>query len=187
MNIAMLTGAVVAGATHIDTTLKSRLAEELKRYALISLYLFICFVVILLYEASQSQVRAASLVTVGIALGKALVLGKFILLGEALKPGTRISAPTLLHRIAWRTTGMLAVLVFFKLLEELILGLVHSKSFTELLAELGNQSWLGLLGPVLLMLLVLVPMMAALELDRALGEKGLRGLLLDPAERAPEN
>ena len=162
-----------------DLTLKSRLAIELKRYAVISLYLFICFGVVLIYEASQSTTKEATWLTVGIALGKALVLGKFILIGEALKPGTRISAPTLLHRVAWRSLGMLVVLAVFKLLEELIIGMVHSKGVSELVAELAHQSWLNLLGPVLLMLLILIPMMFAMELDRALGPGGLKGVLLD--------
>jgi hypothetical protein len=162
-----------------ETSLKARIASEMKQYALISIYLFVCFGVILLYEASQSATKEPGLTWVGLALVKALVIGKFILIGGALEPGTRIAAPTMLHRVAWRTLGMTAVLLVFKLVEELVIGLVHSKSVAELLEEFEAQSWLGLLGPVLLMLLILVPMMISLELDRALGEHGLRGLLLE--------
>lgn len=158
----------------------ARLAAEMKRYAAISLYLFVCFLVVLIYEASQSPAKDWSILTIGLALAKALVLGKFILIGEALEPGTRIGARNMLQRVAWRTLGMLAVLIVFKFLEELVVGLVHSKGLAEILAELGEQSWLSLLGPMLLMLLILVPMMFALELDRALGKAGLKGLLLDP-------
>jgi len=165
-----------------DETLKSRVVTELKRYAVISLYLFICFGVVMIYEASQSATKEVSLLTAGIALGKALVMGKFILIGEAFGPGTRVSAPTLLSRVAWRTAGMLVVLVVFKLLEELIIGVAHSRGINELVEELMRQSWLGLLGPVLLMLLILVPMITAIELDRALGSAGLKGLLLDTRE-----
>jgi uncharacterized membrane protein YjfL (UPF0719 family) len=170
----------VSQSTSTESTLKSRLAAEIKRYAMISLYLFVCFGVLLIYEASQSATKEASLLTVGVALVKALVLGKFILIGEVVEPGSRIDAPTLLHRIAWRTVGMLVVLIVFKLLEELVVGMVHSQGIGELVAELGEQSWLSLLGPVLLMLLILVPMVTAIELDRALGSAGLMGLLLDP-------
>jgi len=168
--------------TSDESSLWSRLATELRRYAIISLYLFVCFGVILVYEASQSAAREVTLLTVGIALGKALVLGKFILIGEVLKPGTRINAPTLVHRVAWRSVGMLVVLVVFKILEELIIGLVHSRGISDLFTELASQSWLGLLGPVLLMLLILVPMIAAMELDRALGDGGLKGLLRERRE-----
>lgn len=162
------------------STLKSRLATELKHYAVVTVYLFICFLVVLIYEASQSSAKEVTLLTAGIALGKALVLGKFILVGEALDAGTRIGASTLLHRIAYRSLGMLAVLIVCKLLEELIIGMAHSKGFGELLDELAGQSWLTLLGPVLLMLLILVPMIAAIEMYRALGKEGWKRLLLDP-------
>jgi hypothetical protein len=109
---------------------------------------------------------------------KALVIGKFILIGEALKPGTRIAAPTLLARVAWRTVGMLIVLVVLKLLEELIIGLVHGQSVGAVFGDLAERSWLSFAGPVLLMLLVLIPLMIATELDRALGDAGLKGLLI---------
>lgn len=163
-----------------ESTLKSRLATELKHYAVVTVYLFICFLVVLIYEASQSSAKEVTLLTAGIALGKALVLGKFILVGEALDAGTRIGASTLLHRIAYRSLGMLAVLIVCKLLEELIIGMAHSRDFGELLDELAGQSWLTLLGPVLLMLLILVPMIAAIEMYRALGKEGWKRLLLDP-------
>jgi hypothetical protein len=172
----------VSNSTSAESTLKSRLASEFARYAIISLYLFVCFGVVLIYEASQSTAKEATSLGIGVALGKALLLGKLILIGDALKPGTRIGAPTLLHRVAWRTVGMLVVLIGLKLLEELVVGMVRFQSIDELVAELRRQSWLGLLGPVLLMLLILAPMMTAIELDRALGKAGLKGLLLDPRE-----
>ncbi len=157
---------------------RARAAEELKRYLVISGYLFVCLSVIMLYEASQGADKTASWVDLGVAMGKALVLGKFILIGEAVKAGSRVRAPTLLHRVAWRSLGLLVVLIVLKLLEELIVGLAHKESMATILGELGNQTWLGLLAPVLLMLLILIPLVAATELDRALGHAGLKGLLL---------
>ncbi len=177
----------MSNPTSSKPPLKSRVVAELERYAIISLYLFICFGVILIYEASQSALKEVSLLTIGIALGKALVMGKFILIGEALEPGTRISAPTFLHRVAWRTVGMLVVLAVFKILEELIIGMVHSRGIHELVAELRAQSWLSLLAPVLLMLLILIPMITAMELDRTLGKEGLKGLLRDASESGPRD
>ncbi len=164
-------------------SLKSRLAEELRRYLLVSLYLFICFGIILLYEASQSPAKEATLLTIGAALIKALVMGKFLLIGEALQAGSRIDAPTLVHRIAWRTIGMLIVLVILKLIEELIIGLVHGAGVGEIAGELLRQPWIAVLGPVLLMLLILIPLMTVIELRRVLGTDGLKGLLLSREEQ----
>ncbi len=156
----------------------ARAAEELKRYAVVSAYLFVCLSVIMLYEASQSGEKTASWVDLGVALGKALVLGKFILIGEAVKAGSRVGGPTLLDRVAWRSLALLVVLIVLKFLEELIVGLAHKESIASILGQLGHQTWLGLLAPVLLMLLILIPLVAATELDRALGHAGLKGLLL---------
>jgi hypothetical protein len=168
----------MADTSHADETLKARLAVELKRYFIISAYLFVCFSVILLYDASKESLSTATGIGLSAALVKALVLGKFILIGEALKPGTRVAATTLIRRVAWRTLGMFAVLVVLKLLEELVIGWIHGESAAVVVRELGSQTWLQFLGPALLMILVLIPLMTAIELDRALGESGLWGLLL---------
>ena len=58
------------------------------RYAIVSMYLLICFSVILLYDAAQNPSADTPLVLLGVALCKALVIGKFVLLGEALQPGS---------------------------------------------------------------------------------------------------
>lgn len=168
----------MTASSESSETLKSRLAHEFRIYVAISLYLFVCFAVVLIYEASQTANTEVTLLTIGVAIAKALVLGKFILIGEAFKPGTRLGAPTLLHRVAWRTMGLLVVLVILKLLEELIIGLVHGQDISAIIGELTEKSWLGLLGPVLLMLLILIPLMTAIELNRVLGDEGLKGLLL---------
>jgi len=158
---------------------KHKFGSEIKRYLFISLYLFICFGVIAIYKTSQSPGEALSLIIFGLALGKALLLGKFILIGEVLGTGTRIKVPTLVHRIAWRAVAMLVVLLIFKVLEELIVGMFKSVSVAELLAELAERSWLSLIAPPLLMLLILVPMIAAIELSHVLGKDGLKKLLAE--------
>lgn len=164
-------------------SLKSRVAEELWRYFYISAYLFVCFSVLIIYEDSQTSTAAATSLGLGLALVKALILGKFILIGDALKPGTRVGARTLLHRVAWRTAGMIVVLIVFKFLEELIVGMVHGEETAAIFGKLQTLSWLNFAGPILMMTLILVPLMVAVELDRALGEGGLKSLLAQPEPR----
>lgn len=156
----------------------SRLARELLNYAAISLYLFVCFTVLLIYEDSQSFVKETTLVAIGVALVKALILGKFVLIGEALKSGTRLRASTRLHRIVWRTIGLMLVLIMLKFVEELVIGIAHGGTAIGIVGELRNQSWLSLLGPLLLMTLILIPLVTAIELNRALGDITLKELLL---------
>ena len=171
-------GDLMTKSTASKSTAKSRLAHELKSYAFVSAYLFVCFGVILFYDASTSNGQTADPISIGAALVKALVIGKFILIGELLKPGSRLSAPTLLHRIAWRTLGMLVVLIIMKLIEEVVIATVHGHGIAETMGELMRQPWRHLVAPTLMMLLILIPLMTAIELDRTLGEGGLRDLLL---------
>ena len=170
-----------ASSGHSD--LRARAAEELKRYVAVSAYLFVCFIVLMVYEASRSPAGDISWVALGVALGKALVVGKFILIGEALKAGTRVGAPTLLHRVAWRSLGLLIVLIVLKIIEELLVGVAHGKSMGVVLGEFGDRSWLSLLGPVLLMLLILIPLVTLTEIHRALGSEGFSKLLADEVSK----
>ncbi len=154
-----------------------RLREELAKYAVISAYLFVCFAVLLLYEASTANVLADHPVPWTLALVKALVLGKFILIGHALSVGSRADAYPLLHRIAWKSLAMLVVLVIFKAVEELIAGWIHGLSPAEVLHEFTQRSWIQITAPLLLMLLILVPLIAVSELYRAVGAADFRAAL----------
>lgn len=73
---------------------------------------------------------------------------------------------------------MLLVLMSFKLIEELIVGAVHGQGIGETFDEIMRLSWPRLIAPTLMMLLILIPLMTVIELDRSLGKGGLKDLLL---------
>ena len=155
-----------------------RLLEELRKYALISAYLFVCFAVILVYGTSvQGDGAQSSAVPWSLALIKALVIGKFLLIGDALAVGSRAHKHPLLHRVAWKSLAMLALLVVFTVLEELIVGWVHGESAASVIRELVERTWLQHLAPMLLMLLILVPLITASEIYRMVGARQFREFL----------
>lgn len=161
------------------TSRSGRLAQELRKYALISTYLFICFSVLLLYETSLTAAPAGDPVPWSLALVKALVLGKFILIGEALSVGAHADSYPLLHRILWKSVAMLAVLVVFKALEELIIGWLHEQTAAQVLNEFLERSGVADVAPLLLMLLILVPLISATEIYGAVGGERFRQLLTE--------
>jgi len=158
---------------------KERAREELRQYAIVAGYLYVCFAVFLLYKSALLQQENVGFVSHGIAAIKALVLGKFILIGEAVGVGTRIPVPRLLGAIVTRSVLMLLLLVALSVVEELLVGRAHGRSFAQTLAEFERNSVREMLAKCLLMLLVLVPLIAAKELSRALGPGVLRRMLLD--------
>jgi hypothetical protein len=172
------------GPEHASTAhrLKRRLGDEMRAYALTSVYLFVWLLALHLYENALLHEEGLAAVPLGLAAGKALILGKFVLLGEAAGAGTRLAAPTLLHRIAWRSLSLLLLLAALTVLEEFVVGWAHGHSAAETLAELEARSVQEMLASCLLMLLVLVPFVTAKQVSLALGTGGLRRLLLQRPE-----
>lgn len=155
-----------------------RLREELKKYALISAYLWVCFAALTLFKAAALQTEGVDWTPLGFAVVQALVLGKFILIGDALKAGHRATEHPLLNRVAWRSLAMLGVLVVFKVLEEIIVAWVHGQPLAALLEEVAGRPVWVTLAPVFLMLLILIPMITAAEIHRTVGAERFRELLL---------
>jgi len=166
---------------------KERLREELRKYLLVSAYLFVCFAVLLLYRSAILRDAGQHVAWLGTAAVKALVLGKFLLIGEAAGVGTRAPAGTLLRRIATRTLLLAALLVALTIVEEIVVGLVHHQSTAQSLAEFFGHALPEKLAGCLVMVLVLLPLVAATELRHAVGAGTLSRLLQSrPSPHQPE-
>jgi hypothetical protein len=157
-----------------------RLREELRNYASVSAYLFVCFAVLFMYRSAALGESGVQLLHLGLAAGKALILGKFVLIGEAARVGTRVQSRSLLQQIVRQVLLLTALLVVLTILEEVIVGLVHGTGAARTLAGIFGDSPAETAAKVLLLLLVLVPLVAFSGVNRALGPGGLRRLLLGP-------
>jgi hypothetical protein len=168
-------GEVHAGAKGLG----ERLREELVHYLLVSANLFVCLGAIQLYKSALLAEEGVRYLPFGFALAKSLILGKFLLIGESVRIGTRVSAPTLLHRIAARVLFMFALLLVLSVAEEVLVGAVHGKSMALVFTDYFRQRSLAEVAATsLLMLLVLVPLIVVEDVDKALRPGGLRALLL---------
>lgn len=159
--------------------LKERAREELRNYLLVALYLYVCFGVVLLYKAALLEEEGVNFLPHGLAAIKALILGKFILIGEAIGIGSRLRVSTLATAIAVRSVAAFLFLVLLSVVEELVVGRVHGKSFAATLADYAQQPVLMWVSESLLLLVVLIPLIAAKQISRRLGPGGLRQMLLE--------
>jgi hypothetical protein len=177
-------------ATTTKPTLKERAREELRNYAIVAGYLYVCLAALVLYKTALLRQEGVSFVAHGLAVAKALILGKFLLIGEAVGVGTRSrrGARTLVHAIVRKALLMFVLLVVLSVLEELLVGWAHGHSFGQTLAEFREHTWLQMLAGGVLMLLVLLPLVAASEINESLGPGALRTLLFsapDTSSTAP--
>lgn len=164
-----------------ERSLKERARDELRDYAVVAAYLYVCFAVLMFYESTLVPKQGDVLFLHGLAAIKALVIGKFILIGEAIGVGTHLQIGTLAKRITGRSLLLLLVLIVLSVIEELVVGRVHGHSLAETLAGYELRSRIAMLAKCLLMLLILVPLVATKELSRALGPGVLRRMLFDSA------
>jgi len=148
------------------TSLKERAAEELRNYAIVAAYLYVCLGAILLYKTALLREEGVAFLPHGLAAIKALILGKFILIGEAVGVGSRVQPRSLVSAIATRSVLFFVLLITLSVVEELVVGKVHGRSFAATVAEFRAHAGLEMLATSLLMLLVLVPLIAFKELRR---------------------
>lgn len=165
---------------------KQRAADELRRFLEVSAYLFACLAVLLFYRNALLREEGVTAISLGFAAGKALILGKFLLLGESAGIGKRWRASSLWVAILRQGILMWVLLIVLSVLEEFLVGLLHGHSFAQTLAGYQEQSVLEMLAKSVLLLMVLLPMIATIELSKALGPGVLRGLLV-AAERKDES
>jgi Na+-transporting NADH:ubiquinone oxidoreductase subunit NqrD len=147
-----------------ETSLKERAREELRNYAIVAAYLYVCFGAILLYKTALLREEGVAFLPHGLAAIKALILGKFILIGEAVGVGTRAQPRSLFSAIVTRTRLFFLLLVVLSVVEELVVGKMHGHSLAETIAELREHAGLEMLATSVLVLLILVPLIAFKEL-----------------------
>lgn len=158
-------------------SLRERAAEELRVYAAVSLYLYVCFGALVLYQDALMQTDGGGLLPHGVAAIKALVLGKFLLIGRAVGAGTRIPTTTVAGQVVLRSLLLLVVVVVLSIVEELVMGAVHGQGIKGTLTGLEHPQWVMLAAKSILAMLILLPMVTLEALERVLGRGALRRLL----------
>lgn len=165
------------GNPPLRPSIKDRAREELRRYAVVALYLYLSFGVILLYESALLGEHGVKFLPHGLAAAKALILGKFLLIGEAVGVGSRRGSRTLSAAVARRTAWLFVFLLVLTVLEELLVGWTHGRPAGRTLSELTGGSAFAVLAKSLLTLLILAPLVTVTECARRLGPAAVKDLL----------
>ena len=166
-------------------TLKQRAIEQMKRFLLIALYLWLVFGLLVVFKSMILAEYRIPFAYHGFAIINALALGKVMLVAEDLHLGGRFDNAPLIYPTLLKSAVFTSVLACFKLLEEAAVGLYHGKSFAESIADLGGGTVQAILTLTLLLFVVLIPFVALGELRRALGAGKLKQLFFGP--RFPQN
>jgi hypothetical protein len=163
-------------------TIKSRLQigrrmfSELKRLLQIFLYMLICVGAVLYFRLSIPSAENVGLWHFGYALVKALLLAKFILLGHMLHVGERQRRRPLFYSSLYQALSLWLLLIVLLGLEEGVVALVQGHTIRASIGAVLGRSLHLILAQGLLMFLLLLPYVAFLQLNDALGPGNLKRL-----------
>jgi len=162
---------------------REKLVEELRAYAIISAYFFVCFSAIMIYKAVLLRESGIDFFPLSTAAVKALILGKFALIASGLPIRMKSESQAVVFKLAVNTTLLFIVLMTLSILEEFIVGLIHGQSFAAVLTEYQGALLDEKLASALLMLLVLLPAVGVAELSEALGPGEFKKILLSSSAK----
>lgn len=161
--------------------LRARLLDELRRYAIVTVYLYVCIGAVLLYRAAVLRSHGIEYTFFGLALLKALILGKFLMLGEVTGIGEQHHAGLpRLYQVLFKSVVFLALLLFLSVIEEGVKGMIHGESLAQSVSDFAGGTWGQIVASALLLWLILLPYLLFVQLAEVLGKARLREIFLTP-------
>ena len=152
--------------------------HELAVWGAVALYLFICFSAVLFYGWTQGATDKAATENCAFAAIRGIVLGKFVLAGKIFGVGELPAGRPLATRVLWRATALMLVTLAFVVLEEMVLALLKGEAALDGLAEFFARGAPEIAASSFLMLLIIIPLAAMLEISRTVDPAVLREVLL---------
>jgi hypothetical protein len=160
--------------------LKERGLDEVRRFLLMFVYLWVVFGLFVLNEDLILAERHISFTSQGFALINAAVMAKVMLIAEDLKLGRRFDHLPLIYPVAYKSALFAVVFIAFHALERILVGVIAGKSIVESIPHIGGGTWEGRLMIWAIMTVSLLPFFALREIGQFLGDGRLWNLMFRP-------
>jgi hypothetical protein len=160
-----------------------RLVEEVKRFLVIFLYLWVLFGLFALHQRIILRQEGINFTEQGFALVNALVFGKVMLIAEDLEIGRRLRPQPLLYPILGDSILFSVLFIIFHVVEHVIIGLWEGETIAASVPVIGGGGLAGLVSVAVIYFAALTPFFALKHLSRELGEGRLKAMLFGTAIR----
>jgi hypothetical protein len=173
--------SIAAGAAGPDgrKSLKEHAVSLLKRYAVISAYLWLLFALFSLHK-QLVQGHGISIWQQGFAIVNALVLGRVFLIGEVLNLGKGQDNRSLVSVVLRKSLIFAILLLAFRILEEVIRVWFEGRPLSASFTEFGDSPLAGVVSYAAIFFVVLIPFFAWQAAARVLGSGALLDLFFRP-------
>ena len=161
-------------------SLKQRIGDELKDFAISAAYLCVCFTAITYFKFAVLQANDIPFAPFGFAATKALICTKFMSLGHMAHLGDSHKKQALIWPVLRKSFAFLLLLFVLDAAEEVLIGLMHGRPLMASLAEVSGGTRDQLIARSFLGLLMLLPFFALRELGNIIGMHTLARLFFEP-------
>lgn len=150
--------------------IKAKVVSETRDMLILSAYLAVLFCTFRTYRALVSAEYHVDYFHYGVSLFEAVVLAKVILIGRFLRIGERFGDRPLIIPTIYKTLTFGVFVLAFAVLEDVVDGLWHRESAHAIIRKIVVVGPWEILARVVIVLTALVPLFAAEEIGRILGE-----------------
>jgi hypothetical protein len=163
---------------------RERIVTELREFAILATYLFICFTALAAFKAAVLKAYGVSFAPWVLAAIKALVSAKFLLIGRVVGLGDGLAKKyPLIISTLYRSFTFLIVLIFLTAIEEVVLGHLRGETVADSLAGLAGGTLWQVLATSVIMLLILIPWFAFRAVGEVIGDETLVRLFFEPRQK----
>ena len=152
-------------------------AEEVRRFIILFLYLWVLFGLFVLNEAALYRQQGLHFVFQGFALLNALILAKVMLVFEDLEVSRWLKREPLAWTILFETTLCTLLFLCFHVLEHIIVGLFHGDGVAASVPSFGGGGFPGLLIVTAIVFISLLPFFGFKNIARAIGVERMKEIL----------
>jgi hypothetical protein len=156
-----------------QATLRERAIDELREFAIIAGYLYICFAAIFYLKAAVLQAQNVAYAPLGLAAIKAAICAKFMLVGRAFHIGERFKRHPLIFPTLHKSFVFLALLIVLTVIEEAVVGVIHGQTILDSVAGIAGGTFHQMVATSVILLLVLIPYCAFRSLADIIGDRTL--------------
>jgi hypothetical protein len=154
---------------HQKMSLRERAILEVKKYAIVTAYLWALFIVFNLYRAIILEDNWHDYWGHGFAILNALIFGKIILIGDALNIARRFMEGPRIYFVLVRAFLFSLLVVAFHVIEDIVKGALHGRALEEALTSISGAHLRADLAVLAISFVTLIPFFAFDSIGRTLG------------------
>ncbi len=165
--------------------IKEKLISETKKYILLTAYISLVMLGLKIYTKAVLDEHHISYFRISFSLFESMILAKIIMLGEFLNLGERFNNRPLIIKTVYKSFCMSLLAFVFSIVEYAVEGLVNSREFSGIVAEILIKGKGEMLAHSFVMFINFIPLFALWETSQATGQNELFQLLFFRRQMSP--